>query len=432
MPLLPRWPTAPLTAREVAARTLWELPETPPALPRSTAWPRRGTPSPAAGPDLAVERLEADEAARHREAWLDLMGRALEPNVFLDPDFVLPAAQHLGSGRRPSLVFVWAGAGRAPADLLGICAVLDRAGPTRTLAASWIHELSTLGTPLLDAARAGAALRALLLWAGGGLAGARGLVIRALPADGPTAAALRGAAAETGHTLAVLDTAERAVLRRGAVRAGLAGLSPKGAKELRRQRRRLAERGTLTYASARDGNALRDAVERFLALEAAGWKGAAGTALLARTGHTAFARTASRLLGRRGLWRVDSLTLDGAPVAMALLLRAGGVDFLWKIAYREEMARLSPGVQLVLHITEAQLGDAAVSLTDSCAVPRHPMIDRLWRDRMRLVDVAVATRPGRSRGFAVAVAAERALRRLRVALKRAVEVWRAARRRGGA
>ena len=80
-------------------------------------------------------------------------------------------------------------------------------------------------------------------------------------------------------------------------------------------------------------------------------------------------------------------------------------------------------MQLVLHITEAQLGDAAVSLTDSCAVPRHPMIDRLWRDRLRLADVAVASRPGPSRAFAAAVAVERALRRLRAALKRAAAAW---------
>ena len=429
MPLLPRRPTVP--TRDVAARTVWDLPEVPQAQPRPPAGLQGAAPSAAAGTGLVVDRLDAADAGRHRDAWLDLMGRALEPNVFLDPDFALPAAQHLPSGRRPWLLFVWADAARGPGDLLAVWAVLDRAGPARILAASWLHDLATLGLPLLDRRRAEAALRALLLWAGSGLPGARGLVLRAIPADGPTAAALRAAAAAAGHALAAIDTAERAVLRRESPRAGLAGLSPKGAKELRRQRRRLAERGTLTYGSARDGQALRDAVEQFLALEAAGWKGAAGTALLARTGHTAFARTASRLLGRRGLWRVDSLALDGAPIAMALLLRAGDVDFLWKIAYREEVARLSPGVQLVLHITEAQLGDAAVALTDSCAVPRHPMIDRLWRDRMRLVDVAVASRPGPSAGFAAAVAVERALRRLRGALKRAAAAWEA-RRRGGA
>ena len=430
MPLLPRRPTAPTPARDVAARTVWDLPEASQAMARPSARPQPTGARPGAVPDLVVERVAPADAARHRDAWLDLMGRALEANVFLDPDFALPAAQHLDVRRRPSLILVWADAARGPTDLLAVWAVVDRAGPGRALAVSWLHEFSTLGMPLLDGERADAALRALLRWAAKGVPGARGLVVRAMPADGPTAAALRRAAAGAGHAVAVLDSVERAVLRRGSPRAGLAALSAKGAKDLRRQRRRLAERGALAYTSARDGDALRSGVERFLALEAAGWKGAAGTALLARTGHTAFARTTSRLLGPRGLWRVDSLALDGEPIAMALLLRAGSVDFLWKIAYREDAARLSPGVQLVLHITEAQLGDAAVSLTDSCAVPRHPMIDRLWRDRLRLEDIAVASRPGPSRTFAAAVAAERGLRRLRGALKRAVVALRKVRRRG--
>ena len=220
MPLMPRWPTAPTPARDVAARAVWDLPGAAPAPTRPAAGPQA-----AAAPGIVVERLDPVEAARHRDAWLDLLDRALEPNVFLDPDFTLPAAQHLGAVRRPRLLFVWSDAARGPADLLAVCAVLDRAGPARPLAASWLHDLATLGTPLLDRRRADAALRALLLWAGHGLPGARGLVFRALPAEGPTAAALRAAAAGAGHPLATLDTAERAVLRRGSPRAGLAALS---------------------------------------------------------------------------------------------------------------------------------------------------------------------------------------------------------------
>ena len=423
MPMLPHRPAAPTAARDVAVPAAWEVPERPRPPAQAAA---RGLPA-----GWLVERLAAGEVARHREAWLDLMGRALEPNVFLDPDFALPAAQHLGGGRAVALVLIWTDAARRPSDLIGLHALVPRGGAARLLAASWLHDLSTLGAPLLDAARAEAALRALLAWAAGGLPGVPGLLFRALPEPGPTASALRAAAAAGGHAVALIDAQERAVLRRGAARAGLAALSPKSAKELRRQRRRLAERGTLTYASAREGRSLGEALEHFLALEASGWKGTAGTALLARPGETAFVRTASRLLGRRGLWRVDSLSAGGEPVAMALLLRARDTDFLWKIAYRESAARLSPGVQLALQITEAQLGDGAVALTDSCAVPRHPMIDRLWRDRLRVADIAVATRPGASRGFRAVLVAERGLRRLRAGLKRALAAWRAARPGGG-
>ena len=380
---------------------------------------------------MTVERVDPADAVRHRDAWIALVDRALEPNAFLDPDFALPAAQHLGAAARPCFVMVWAESGAGSRDLVAVCPVVGGRDPIRGLASLWYHDLSTLGFPLLDRRRAAPALDALLAWVGRGLPRARGLLFRAVPAAGPTADLLRAAAAGGGRSLAVLETWERAALRPGETheRAGAPALSAKGAKEVRRQRRRLAERGALDYVSARTDDEMRGAMERFLALEAGGWKGRAGTALLARPARTAFARTATRLLVRRGLCRLDSLTLDGEPIAMGIVLTAGAVDHLWKIAYREDLARFSPGVQFVLDFTEAQSREGRASLTDSCAVPHHPMIDRLWRGRLALSDVVMSTRPGHPAGFRLAVALERRARALRALAKRAVASWR--QRRGG-
>lgn len=415
MPIPPRSTIAP-------ARVLWAEPAFLPV-----RGPRPSVADPATSA-LTVECLQPHEAARHLPSWADLVGRSLEPNVFLDPGFALPAAQHLGRADRPRFVLVWDGGDRAR-RLVCVCPVVGGGNPLRALASVWFHDLSTLGFPLLDRDRAVPALEALVGWIGRGLPLARGLVIRSLPSDGPTAAALAEASRATGHALATLAEWRRAALPAGGAGAGLDALSAKGAKEIRRQRRRLAERGQLAYSSARAGDELRTAIERFLALEAAGWKGAAGTALLARPGRTAFARTAMRLLAQDGRCRIDSLTLDGEPVVMGVVLRAGTTDFFWKTAYREDLSRLSPGVQFVLDLTAAQAVERSAALTDSCAVPDHPMIDRLWRDRIALSDVAVAARPGRSRGFEAAVAVERQVRRLRAVAKRALAAWRA--RRGG-
>lgn len=363
---------------------------------------------------LRVEALDPREAEPHRAAWAALCARALEPNPFLDPDFALPAAQHLAL-RRPTLALVWNdGAAGGPA-LLAVCPFANRGGIPFAPARVWSHDLAPLGVPLLDAARGAEALGALLGWAARARPRAAALLLTAVPADGPTAALLRSAAAVGGLGLAVLDAWERAALRG----AGGGGLSAKGAKEARRQRRRLAEGGALVHESARRGPELHAAVERFLALEARGWKGRAGGALLLSPGRAAFARAASRLLGRRGLFRVESLTRGGEPVAAAIVLTAGPVDYLWKIAYREALARFSPGVQLVLDVTAAQRREAR-AFTDSCAVRDHPMIGRLWRDRIALCDLALELRPGARRRFALAVGAERARRALRGGLKRAL------------
>ena len=53
-------------------------------------------------------------------------------------------------------------------------------------------------------------------------------------------------------------------------------------KELRRQRKRLADTGTLTSTTIADPAALTAALLDFLALEASGWKGRAGTAAQAQ------------------------------------------------------------------------------------------------------------------------------------------------------
>ncbi len=136
---------------------------------------------------------------------------------------------------------------------------------------------------------------------------------------------------------------------------------------------------------------MRVATERFLDLEARGWKGAKGTALLQDSGLAAFARTMTRLMARQGKCRVDSLELDGRAVAMAIVLRSGDRAYFWKTAYDETLASRSPGKQLALALTERLAADPTVALTDSCAVQDHPMIDRLWPDRMVVGDVLIAS-----------------------------------------
>ena len=289
----------------------------------------------------ACEVLDAMDADRHREAWLDLQARCLEPNPFLDPDFLLAAAQHLGLARRPKVLLIW-DRGPSRRRLIGVLA-LSRATPRlRGLVCAWTHDLVPYGVPLLDREQNAAAASALLGWAAA--SGAAGLLFETLPSDGPTAAALAKAAGERGSLLVTVATWRRAVLWQGPVGApgGTAALSPKSAKESRRQRRRLQERGSIDFVSARSEDDLREAVERFLALEARGWKGAAGTALLMQPGRTVFTRAMTRLLVPRGRCRIDALTVDGVPIAMGIVLTHGDADFLWKIAYDERFARYRP------------------------------------------------------------------------------------------
>ena len=237
-------------------------------------------------------------------------------------------------------------------------------------------------------------------------AGIAGLALPFLAEERAVATALREAASSPrmpfvaleGHRRAVLDSplGGEAYLRET--------LEKRRRKEAERQRRRLAEDGDLCVLDvpASDDPA---ALERFLSLEAAGWKGRAGTDLAHSEGAAAFWRDAAA--ASAGALRVVSLSLDGRLVAAGLVARAGSGAFYVKTAYDEAHARLSPGFLLTLDLTRMLLDDPSVSTADSVAIANHPMIDRLWTGRLAIASVLVATRPGGGIAFRLALAAER-------------------------
>jgi hypothetical protein len=148
------------------------------------------------------------------------------------------------------------------------------------------------------------------------------------------------------------------------------------------------------------------ALEAFLALERAGWKGRRGTALAVRADEAAFIRAAVAALAARGQIRVALLQRDGQPVAGALVMVSGSRAFYFKTAYDERLARFSPGTLLTRELTTRLLADAGIALTDSLAVPRHPMIERLWPDRVEMFDWLVATRAESGPAFGVSIGLE--------------------------
>jgi hypothetical protein len=113
-------------------------------------------------------------------------------------------------------------------------------------------------------------------------------------------------------------------------------------------------------------------------------------------------------LADEGKARVDRLTLNKRTVAAAITLYSGDYAWFWKIAYDEEFARYSPGVQIALDLTEALEADRRLALVDSCAVADHPMIDHLWSGRIPMADWLVPIDGMAS--FMTASVAERARR----------------------
>lgn len=354
-----------------------------------------------------VERIDAALAAE-----LDrLEERALEANPFYGSAFLESAVETLGPLARFALLLLRDGAGEL-ALALPLAASPERFGPFSTRA-SLAHLYGFLRAPLVRREDAGPALEALLARWPDRLAATRALYLPGLP-RGPLLDALRAAAARVGAPLVELGTKSRAVLHPAASPEAFlsTALERKRRKEYRRQQRRLAERGSLRFEVIAEPERLAEAVESFLLLEAAGWKGRAGSAM-ATAGHGDLLRGLAARLGPIGRLSVARLALDERPLALLVCLHGPGADpptFLFKIAHEEAFAAFSPGVLLIVAYTRWRHERGLRAPVDSCACPDHPMIDRVWPDRRVLVDLALF--PASPSGRVLAGAA-RLRRRLR-------------------
>jgi hypothetical protein len=147
------------------------------------------------------------------DGWRELAGRALEPNPFFEPDYVLPLARGVGELDRVALAVV------RDRDAWLACLPVRRClrwhrVPLPSLSVWRGHRLySLLGTPLLaasDGARSATALVRLLTRAPGTyFAG-----FDWLAEHGPVYQALRAALAADRVRLLIFERFERAFLRR--------------------------------------------------------------------------------------------------------------------------------------------------------------------------------------------------------------------------
>jgi hypothetical protein len=212
-------------------------------------------------------------------------------------------------------------------------------------------------------------------------------------AGGPFGDALaRAIPAARGRSVTV-DRFERASLERRPTLDYLnRTVSPRHRKELRRARRQLQEEVGPLHVCERAADRLAPA--RFLELERAGWKGRAGTAMACDSGHASFFVELCHRWAAAGRLQLLALEGDARTVAMKCNLRAGAGIFCFKIAFDEELARFSPGVQLEVSNIETFQGTPAAWM-DSCAAPDNSMINRLWERRRSLQTLIVCPQGAR-------------------------------------
>jgi CelD/BcsL family acetyltransferase involved in cellulose biosynthesis len=353
---------------------------------------RTGLASAAASAGVRVLVRQAATAVDGLEGeWTALAESASEPNAFAEHWFVAASFRTLARGTDVRLLEV-----RRGEQLIGLLLVEGHKGYARLpvrIVQNWAHDQMFLFMPLIAAGEERAFWAAVLDtldaadWASG-LLHLRGLV-------------------ENGPVHRGLLEARSGVTVHREVRAFLeSNLSPeayyeqavrqKKRKEIRRLGNRLAERGPVAARALYDPADLDAWCSAYLALEQAGWKGEAGSALAGNPATEAFFREAVRAARKAG--RLQFLRLDVGETCIAMLVNflTPPGSFSFKTVFDEAWARFSPGVLIQLENLKI-LDDPRIAWMDSCAVEDHPMIDSLWTERRAIVRVSVPLRGAKNR-----------------------------------
>src|SRR5258708_5713609 len=292
--------------------------------------------------------------------WRTLAERAVEPNGYYLPDWEL--AVNAFASRRT----------RASALIAQNDAAQD--GAARPIAL-----MPAAAAQLMRAARK---------------AGAHALILREISLDGAAMKAFDEVLRHEGLRPHVLQSHLRACLdaTRDADQLLHDALGHKKLKELRRQRHRLAKYGAIRFEVARRPEQVAAALETFMGLEASGWKGKRGTALIQDEGDASFIRRAAPALAANGQCEIVTLHADIIPVAAAIVLRHQDRAFYFNLGIDERFAKFSPGVPLTLDLTRHLCADPAIATADSTAAADHPMINPIWRGRFAIGDVLIPLR----------------------------------------
>jgi CelD/BcsL family acetyltransferase involved in cellulose biosynthesis len=377
------------------------------------------THSAAIAPSAAI-RAEIADAAQFsslQQEWDDLVLRAAEPNPFLDP-VMIAAAVRRADAREAPVVLAWQGD-----RLVGVWAFVrgrSRSGtPIRVLRAP-IHPAMPNGTPVIDSEVAEPALSAMLDAIRSAATLPKILSVTFHNSDSPVLAALDRACLLRGRGPAILRRAARPQLtcQQDATEYFARAISSSRRRKLGQLRRRLATRGRLELKVHRSHAAVAESLERFMRLEALGWKGISGHPLLGTEGE-AIARAAIPQLALRGLAEIWELSLAGQAVSMAIILRQGRAAFDWKITYDEKHGDCSPGVLLAQDYTTSFLSDDQTDFADSCAADDTGLLGSLWTGRQGMVDLLLDAR-GNSAIFFGLTAIETCYANARRLAKRAI------------
>jgi hypothetical protein len=335
----------------------------------------------------------------------------LEPNPFLEPNWLLPTLKYLDEARATKLVLAENEDGvQAVVPIIGVTAEQNNevcCGKSAAVKTRVAPTAISLGTPLVTAEGGCEALACLMeeIKQEAVRQHASLVIMEWVGYDGPTARLLKDAAPTANSVLVEFDLWERAILRRQSGDGQdywLRHIGKNRRRTIAQHRRQLASALGMSprLRTRTDG----DAVDAFLRLEASGWKGhqSDGQALFGEAKTTRFFEEVCDRYISEGRMSFLALEGDGAPIAMICCVRAGEGLFAYRTAYDEDLAKYGPGVEVFLAAMEYFDRETDASWMDTCSVRDNGHLLGLFPDRRAMATVMFRVQCAQEKGdFAV-------------------------------
>ena len=302
--------------------------------------------------------------ARVRPEWDDLVSRSAECVPFLRAEFLRAWWRAFGRGR-PRLVLVRDSDGM----LAGGALFAHRFGFVRGLPVRQLVLASNVHSGRADLLAAAGRERevgvALARWACTRRRGWSVLRLGGVPEESRALRSFRRELERLGfpHGTKPAEQPPWIAIERGA-EAFEAGLASKWKSNLRNREKRMAALGPVVHETV-DGPVpdLARRLDACFALESKGWKGAEGSAIDSNGATRRFYRAVAAGAAADGTLRLHTLRAGERLAAFQLDVEVGGVEYVLKIGYEPELARLSPGALLLRRVVHAAI-DRGLSRVD--------------------------------------------------------------------
>ncbi len=316
-------------------------------------------------------------------AWRDLERRSLQRNPFLSASFLFPQSQLESSSPSAQLLTIIDGQGNWL-----LAGLFKRVPGTRQLPLPHLRAVRTehcYKTGLLVDATAREPV-VETLWTFLRQQNLHGLSFPMFPVQSELAGLLTDRCYRDGTAVIVEDLHTRATVSPFDGSA----MSPKRAKSLRRGRRALEKFGqvSLQFTGCPDRDL--SAVERFLSLEALGWKRETQSALACCSSEVEAFKSVALRLATRDRIRFAELALDERVIASMCLFRSESDYYAFKIGWDPQFERSCPGFLLAAEIQDHLSQLPRCGSIDSCASPGS-FLEHVWPGRKEIGTVLFTT-----------------------------------------